>query len=85
MGSSINSPERFLAIEQRLWHLQEEAENRAAYIRRSQEPNVDHVGKVITGAISIVIDKPTKQATMLSFASSSWLGLLLQTWWTRLR
>jgi len=53
------------AKRRRVQHIQAEAENRNAYIRRTFEPIFDHSRMVISGALSIVIDKPTKETTRL--------------------
>ena len=54
---------RAAAPQQRKYHIHAEAENRRAYARRTFEPNVDRTRMLISGALSIVVDKPTKEAT----------------------
>ena len=50
---------------ERIQHLDAVALLRRAYSRRAQMPKVDRVGKAITRALSIVMDKPTKQSTQV--------------------
>ena len=63
--AEANRTARAVAIQNRKLHLQEQAENRDAYVRRTLGPQCDYSAMVISRSISVVIDKPTKQSTQL--------------------
>lgn len=50
-------------------HYATENANRQDYVRRTMEPKVDEISHVVTGSISIILDKPTKEATKLPAAA----------------
>mmetsp|Transcript_5800 Transcript_5800/g.13416 ORF Transcript_5800/g.13416 Transcript_5800/m.13416 type:complete len:1027 (+) Transcript_5800:117-3197(+) len=63
LAHESNPAERWRIMAERIQHLDAVALLRRAYSRRAQMPKVDRVGKAITCALSIVVDKPTKQST----------------------